>query len=477
MNETTIAQIAPQRLSLSKKILFALGQLGWALTSYAPGTLLVYFYMPPESGAVTFEPRIYQGYVLGILTVIGLAYGVGRLFDAITDPLIAGMSDRNRSSFGKRRIFLAMSVLPFALFSLLVFTPPTAGMSLLNSIWVFGMIIIFYWFMTMYVTPYFAMMSELAHDPEERLLMSTLISITWAVGTAIGTQVFTIKAVLEGAGMAPAAAFQATVAIFAVVGFLFMLLPILFIDEKRYCNSQPNGLKIIASLRQAFGNRDFRFFTLSDLAYWVALTFANTGLVYYVTILLGLEESFTSSLQILMFLISFVFYVPTTIIARKTGKKRLMIIAFILFTAVYLFIIFLGRLPLSPMVQSFMLIFMLGIPLAVFGILPNAVIGDIAEADGYETGNYKTAIFYGSRTFMSKMGQMIGGLVFPSLLLLGSTPGNDFGIRMTGASAIVFILLGLVCFLFYDEKRVLGVLERANEAREQRIGKGTGKER
>ncbi len=36
----------PESLSLSRKILFALGQLGWSLASYAPGMLLVYFYMP-----------------------------------------------------------------------------------------------------------------------------------------------------------------------------------------------------------------------------------------------------------------------------------------------------------------------------------------------------------------------------------------------------------------------------------------------
>lgn len=445
----------PQRLPLSKKIIFSLGQLGWALASFAPGNLLVYFYMPPETQANMFPARIYQGYVLGILTIIGLAFGVGRLFDAITDPLIAGLSDRSKARMGKRKIFLSISVLPFALFSLLVFTPPNAGYSVLNSIWVFASIIVFYWFMTMYVTPYFALMSELGHDPEERLLLSTLISITWAVGTAIGTQVYTVKGIFENSGMSATGAFQLTIAIFAGIGFLFMLLPILFIDENKYSRSMPNEQHLLASLKQAFKNRDFLYFTLSDLAYWVALTFANTGLVYYVTILLGLEEAFTSNLQILMFLVSFIFYIPTTIIAKKTGKKRLMLIAFGLFTLVYCYILFLGKLPLPAATQGMLIIFLMGIPLAVFGILPNAIIGDIADADAIETGHSKTAIFYGSRTFMSKVGQMVGGLIFPSLLLLGSTPGNDIGIRLTGAAAILFVVMGLILFLRYDEKKIL----------------------
>jgi glycoside/pentoside/hexuronide:cation symporter, GPH family len=447
-------------LTLSKKIIFALGQLGWALASYAPGNLLVYFYLPPNTGAEVFPARIYQGYVLGFLTLIGLAFGAGRLFDAITDPLIAGLSDRSRSRLGKRRKFLVISALPFALLSLLVFTPPVSGFSPVNSIWVFSTIIIFYWFMTMYVTPYFAMMSELGHTPEERLLLSTLISITWAIGTAVGTQVFAVKAAFEQTGMTQTAAFQITIALFAGIGFLFMLLPIIFIDEKKYCRSEPNTLKITESLRQAFSNRNFRLFTISDLAYWTALTFATSGLVYYVTILLREAEAFTSTLQIIMFGVSFIFYLPTTFVARRTGKKRLMNIAFVVLAAVYAFIMILGRIPLGAQLQGYLIVIFMGLPLAVFGILPNSIVGDIAEADRITTGQQKTAIFFGARTFMSKMGQMIAGLIFPSLLLLGSSVGDDRGIRLTGLAAILFLAVGFACFLLYNEREVLGIISR-----------------
>jgi glycoside/pentoside/hexuronide:cation symporter, GPH family len=450
---------APQTLTLGKKILFALGQLGWSLASYAPGMLLVYFYLPPDTGTPVFPQRIHQGAILGILTLIGLAYGAGRLFDAVTDPLIAGMSDRCKSPMGRRKKYLTVSFLPFSLFSLLVFLPPVPGYSALNSVWMFATIIIFYWFMTMYVTPYFAMMSELSHTPDERLFLSTLISITWALGTAIGSQVYAIKGAFEGMGMSSTQAFQTTVGIFAGVGALFMLLPILFINENKYSKQEPNNEKIIEALVSALKNKNFRLFTISDLAYWVAITIASTGLVYYVTILLGLKESFTSFLQIVMFGLSFIFYIPTNIIARKTGKKRLLNIAFVLFILVFAYIMFLGKLPLGAEVQAYLVVIMMAIPLAVFGILPNAIIGDISEADAKESGHHKTAIFYGARTFMSKLGQMVGGLIFPSLLLLGSTPRNDIGVRLTGIAAIVFVVIGLMFFLRYDEQKTLATLE------------------
>ncbi len=449
-----------KQLPLSRKILFSLGQFGWSLASYAPGMLLVYFYMPPETGGDVFPQRIFQGAVLGVLTIIGLAFGTGRLFDAVTDPLIAVLSDRSRSPMGRRRKFLSISVVPFSLLSLLVFLPPVPGYSAVNSVWVFASIIVFYWFMTMYVTPYFALMSELSHTPDDRLFLSTLISITWALGTAVGSQVFAIKALFESIGISPMGSFQITVGLFAGIGFLFMMLPILFIDEKTYSRQEPNNEKVIEALFSALRNRNFRLFAVSDLAYWVALTIASTGLVYYVTILLRLQEAFTSLLQILMYGVSFLFYIPTTLIARKTGKKRLMNAAFVLFILVYTYIIMLGRIPLSPQAQAYVVVVMMGIPLAVFGILPNAVIGDIAEADSFVTGRHKAAVFYGARTFMSKIGQMVGGILFPSLLLLGSAPGNDLGIRLTGAAAIIFVTLGLGFFLCYNETEVLGILKR-----------------
>jgi len=451
-------QSSTEPLPTSKKIIYALGQLGWALTSYAPGMLLVYYYMPPDSGSRSFAPQIFQGSVFGILTVIGLAYAAGRLFDAVTDPLIAGLSDRSTHPMGRRRIFLLISISPFSLLSYLVFSPPQAGITTLNTVWVFASIIIFYWFMTMYVTPYFAWLSELGHSPKERLLLSTLISITWAIGTAIGSQVYAIKALFEGSGMDPATAFRMTVALFAGLGFLFMLLPIIFIDEKRYCKGHVSNEGIFESLKSSLANRNFRVFALSDLSYWIAMTIASTGLVYYVTILLALPEAFTSTLQMLMFGLSFVFYIPVNLIANATGKRRLLIGAFFLFMLVYLFVFFLGRMPFTPYAQGYILILMLSMPMAIFGILPNAIIADIAEADGRRHGNFKAGIFFGARTFMTKLGQMVGGIIFPSLLLLGQSRTNDIGIRLSAVVALLFLVGGLALFLLYREREVLAVL-------------------
>jgi Na+/melibiose symporter-like transporter len=445
----------------------------------------VYFYLPPPG--VKFGPFIVQENVVPLirsgtsvlfgLTIIGLVFALGRLFDAITDPLIAGLSDRSKSKLGKRRSFMAVSALPFAALSALVFFPPTDGISSANTVWLFATVFLFYWFMTMYVTPFFALMPEIGHSPNERLQLSTFISITWALGTMVGSQVEMFQGMFERSGLSPEAAFQAVVSIYAVVSFVFMLLPIIFIDEKKYAEPSHSQGSIFGSIVSAFRNKNFLRFTLSDLAYWVAITIINTVLVYYVTVLLGLPKEFNSTLVMVMFLLSFVFYVPVNVVARKVGKKPLLTIAFAWFIAAFVYAIFLGLYPFSPYVQGFIVVVLAAVPLAIFGIVQNAIVSDIAEADAIETGDAKAGIFFGARTFMSKLGQTIAGLVVPSLLILGAdiratgdvvvadvasggAVTGTFGVRMTAVTAAVFCAVGLALFLSYDEKRVMKSLAK-----------------
>lgn len=447
-----------QRLPFWKKIMYALGQLGWSLTSFAVGNLLVYFYLPPETGQASFPAFFYQGAVIAGLTIIGLIFALGRLFDAVTDPIIAGLSDRGTFKFGRRRTFLAIAIVPFAVLATVSFMPPVTGTSMVNALFVTVAVLLFYLFMTMYVTPYFALLSEIGHTPDERLQLSTMISITWAVGFAIGSQVYALQGVFEGAGYGPVSAFRLVVALFSLIGFLFMLLPILFIDEHRYCEVHVSEEGIFEAVLSAFRNRNFLRFTLSDLAYWVSVTSISAGLIYYVTILLKQPKETASMLQLMMFALSFVFYVPTNLIAKKLGKKRLLTFAFFAFLATFLFTFMLGRMPMDMMVQGYILALLAAIPLAIFGILPNAMIADIAEADGITTGNYKAGIFFGARTFMSKMGQSLAGIIFPSLLLLGRSVDNDLGVRLTALSAVAFLVVGLLLLLGYNEHEINATL-------------------
>lgn len=101
-------------LTKGKMWCYAIGQLGWSIISGLIGSWLVYFYQPNQEaineGMISLIP---QGrVVLGILTLIGLITAVGRIFDAITDPLVGNWSDSCKHKLGRRIPFMRWSAIP-----------------------------------------------------------------------------------------------------------------------------------------------------------------------------------------------------------------------------------------------------------------------------------------------------------------------------------------------------------------------------
>ena len=89
--------------------IFAVGQFGWSLLSGIISTWLVHLYTGNASEGATngiFGSFITQHQILLSLTLFGLITAVGRIFDAVTDPLIASWSDRSDFKGGRRIPFM-----------------------------------------------------------------------------------------------------------------------------------------------------------------------------------------------------------------------------------------------------------------------------------------------------------------------------------------------------------------------------------
>lgn len=444
------------KLPVRIQVAYALGQLGWSLLSGIVATYLIFYYIPTNISGIPLS--IPQVQFFGFLTIIGLIMMLGRLFDAITDPWIATLSDRSTHKKGRRISFMQKAAFPFALFTVLVFIHPFFATSWWNVLILTVNLLLYYLFLTMYVTPFFALLSELGHTPKERLNLSTYISITWFVGFAIASQAPLLWGMFEGLGYDKVTSMRAAFLILSLIGFVFLYIPILFIDEKKYTRAVPSTIGMMDSIKATFKNRFFTIFVFSDLVYWVAITIFQSALIFYVTILLSLPEETTGTLLVLLGLGSFIFYVPVNFLSSRFGKKSLMIAAFLLFVLTYAYGAFLGTLPMVAISQAYILVGLGMFPMAVFGILPNAMVADIAHYDAIKTGVRREAMFFGTRTFMSKMGQMISMLVISALLLIERNGSNELGIRLTAVAAGIFCFLGLILLLFYREKEIQAVI-------------------
>lgn len=446
-------------LSKSKMWLFAVGQFGWAMLSGLISNWLVYFYQPDaaaqSAGQTLFIP---QGRVIfAVFTVIGAITALGRVFDAVTDPWIASMSDRCKSSLGRRIPFMKWAALPLSLSTVLVFCAPVGKTSWINVIWLFVFIMCYYLSITTYCTPYNALIPELGHNQKERLDISTAISLTFIVGTAFAYAAPVIWGTLEKS-MERVTAMRVTFSILAVIAFICMLIPVFAIKEKEYVQSKPAEGPALSSLVKTFRNKEFRIFVGSDIFYWIALTMFQTGLPFFVTSLLRLPENMSTAYFVAMTALSLVFYIPVNILTKRFGKKRLVVIAFAMFAVAFGYTACMGSsIGIPPSIQGFILVVAAAFPMAVFGILPQAMVADISEYDSRKTGENREGMFYAARTFAFKMGQSISMLLFTALATIGGSSG--MGYRVVAAVSAVLALSGGVILLFYNEAKLNHIIQ------------------
>ena len=71
-------------------------------------------------------PKVVSGWVILAPALIGVFFGLSRVWDAFSDPIVGYWSDRTRSRLGRRRPWIALSALPLALLFVALWSPPSS---------------------------------------------------------------------------------------------------------------------------------------------------------------------------------------------------------------------------------------------------------------------------------------------------------------------------------------------------------------
>ena len=459
-----------RRLTKKEMWIFAIGQLGWSILGGIINTWLVTFYLPTKDAVEKQGAKFYVPtglVILGVLTVLGLISFICRIFDAVTDPWIASLSDRSKNPKGRRIPFMQKAAVPFAVITVLVFCAPVEAISGINIAWVLGFLILFYLFMTMYCTPYNALISEFGKTQDDRMYISTAISLTFFFGTLIAYLPFVFAEPLR-AVVSYAWSYRIWFIVLAAVALVCMLIPCLKLKEKDFVDAVPSESNAFKSLSKTFKNKNFLRFAASDVAYWIGLTLFQTGLPFVVKVSMELDEFYTTVFLGGMTVLSACFYPFVSRMVQKHGKKKLVIIGFLGLAVAYVITALIGVVPgLTGIVPGALIVLVAAFPMALLGIIPQAIVADVAEEDSVVTGEKREGMFFAARTFAMKFGQSVAMLVFTSLAVLGTTQdltSNDLtaspvGLRIVAIVAVVFCVLGAVILTLYDEKKVMATIQ------------------
>ena len=476
-----------KRLTKKQMIIFAIGQLGWSMLSGIISAWLVTFFLPTsgdiEKGAISY---IVPGLIIGgFLTVIGLITALSRIFDAVTDPLIASLSDRSKNPRGRRIPFMQIAAIPLAAVTALLFCIDfgawDSATGWVNILWVSVMIVLFYLFMTMYCTPYNALISEFGKTQEDRMFISTAISLTFFAGTLLAYTPFVFAGIFQGLGLSFAWSYRVCFIFLAVAGCVCMLLPTFLLREKEFVETEPSNENVLKSLVSTFKNKDFRTFAASDIMYWVGLTMFQTGLPFFVKVSMDLPEMMVMGLMGGMTVLSACFYPFVTGLVKKFGKKKLVIFGFLGLAVCYAITAVSsipGVCPVEGEASSALSwIFGIGVmviaafPMALLGIIPQSIVADVAEAEAVTTGQNREGMFFAARTFAMKFGQSLAMVLFTTFAIIGTTQvegSNDIvaskpGLMIAAIVAVAFCVAGAVILMFYREKKVMKTIAKEGD--------------
>lgn len=452
-----------EKFPLWGQILYSSANVGNSIADRIWVGFILYFYLPPaESGM----PELISNETFWkFFTVAGCVMVFGRIIDAFADPYIGYLSDRSTSKLGRRKVFLIFGGLPLMVATVLLFFPP-AGMSQTgNAIYMAVMLGILLFFFTVYVLPWLALIPELSHNNEERVNLVFIQAVFGLLGVVI-VMIFgyMLWGHLEGMGFEKAAALKLMVIVLSGVGLIFLYLAIIPIDEKKYCDSILSHVGLLTTLKETFRNKAFVTYIIGMLCFWFGLNIISQSAPYYVTVLLGKEEAYTGTLFALLFGVAFVLFLIVNIASRFLKKKTIMIIGLLIFAICNFALYYLGSgtfiLPLEYQPSPILIFGIMGIPVSILLLLPNAILGDIAECDAIQTGSQREAMIFSAQGFLMKLNLGVSAMVLAYLFSqFGKDIAQPMGVRFSGPVAAVMCLIGVVAFLLYPEKKVMDVLE------------------
>ena len=463
----------PKTLPRKKMYRYCLADIAKGLFNGMIGNYLLYFFQPTvKSGLPALLP---QNKLLGFITIMALITGLGKIVDAITDPLVAALSDKCTHKAGRRMPFLRYAAIPYALSVLLIFYAPFRSGSIGNALWVGFFLIAYYTAYTFFFIPRNALVPEIIPDAKVRVGYYG-VSTAFFMGSSSFMYAATLFVnMLKNVGLSPLWAWRTVFTVFAAIGVTCLLLSAYAFEEKDYVagNVKPKE-SLLRSFKQVFQNKNFLCFTIGDLFSGVSMAFFQTAMLYYITMLLNVPESQSFLVMLSAIAVALCLFPLIIKLSRKYNKKLPLVAASIVFTVVFAFIFFGDKIAALAPGHELLIGLGMGIvvafPFAAINILPQSIISDIIQQDSLQSGINREGIFSATKTFIEKIASALAMVIVSSILAIGAARGESvglLGVKLTGVFAGGFSLLSLIFYVLYNDKQVTAYIE-SHSKKEQR---------
>ena len=433
-----MASTGVPRLPLSSRLLYSSSAFGSQLLFQTLTVWIFYFYV--AEGA---EDRD----VLASPLLVGVAMTLGRILDALTDPIMGYWSDVTRSRWGRRFPFVILGAPFMGLMFVLLWLPPVDGTHWANALWL-GIVIQFYFVgVTVVGAPYSGIFPELAVTKEDRVSIAAWQLVFGLAGA--GVALVATGPIIEVVGFVGMAVFA------AVAGTLPRYIGLLGARGRlRYKPPAPAPGQAVTSiflaLRAMAVNRNFLALVGSLVCFAAGLLMVTQAVPFYVSEIVGRSAAWQAPVTA-SFFVSALLIVPLVIWLTRRRDKRQVYGWCLLGASLALPLLFLaGFLPgIPPILQVILIIAVIGLPLSGIFILPEALLADVVDEHSLRTDARREAMYFSSRATLEKFGQAVATGIFAVLLaVFGATTDEPMGIRLVGPVAGLLTFAGWLLFWY-----------------------------
>ncbi|HOE89618.1 MAG: MFS transporter [Sphaerochaeta sp.] len=375
----------------------------------------------------------------------GTAVMIGKVWDAITDPITGYYSDRTKSRFGRRRPYIFIGAIFSFFFMIQLFTP----VSMKNEMSLFLYYTLVYSLLntayTLVNIPYTALLPELTDDYHERTILTGYRMSFAVLGTFAGAAL--VMPILN------ATSWPVMGGVMGGIMLASAMITVFAIREPKE-HSKPGEDGFLSTFAEVLKEKVFLQALLPWTFFITGTMMIQGGLVYYFTYIYGNKDLFQLALVgLLSFsLLCIPFWVS---VSKKIGKRKVYMIGMSIVSVGVLLFTTLGAV-FGP-IFGIVVMSLAGIGLSTHYVMPHSILPDVVEYDAHTNKKgRREGVFSSIWTFSSKIGQAFALALNGWILAIFGYQGGSFLpqtkpgiILIVGPLPILWYILGLLILRHY----------------------------
>jgi oligogalacturonide transporter len=326
---------------------------------------------------------------------------IGKIWDAVTDPIVGRLSDKTRSRFGRRRIYFLLGIVPVLLSFIMLFYSFGMQNTMGKIIYYTFAYMFFGTAFTIVMVPYNAILSDMTDDYNERTSF-TMLRMCFSGGTSLVAAVIPGMIINGIGGTSIGPAQKGGYLVMAIVfGILFALCWLFAFLGTREKTDLPEIRKItMKDWKSVFKLKAYRNFLGIFLFFQVTVDLVLALFIFYIDIVALRYASYTLVMGILL-VCQLISMVVNGAIAKKKSKAFPLYIGLPVWILVSLLFIFVDS--STSIVLICLYAALIGYGASAGNLATWSMLSDIYDIDECVTGERREGVYSGMTTFLRKL--------------------------------------------------------------------------